>query len=59
MKIAAIDIGTNAVRAKIFETSPVAIEFVEGFRSTIRLGTTKFLGRVGLASRSWIVLFRP
>ena len=50
MKIAAIDIGTNAVRAKIFETSPVAIEFVEGFRSPLRLGTEVF--REGRLSKS-------
>ena len=50
MKIAAIDIGTNAVRAKVFETSPVAIEFVEGFRSPLRLGTEVF--REGRLSKS-------
>ena len=29
MKIAAIDIGTNAVKAKVFNTSPSHIEFIE------------------------------
>ena len=54
MKIAAIDIGTNAVRAKVFETSPVAIEFVEGFRSPLRLGTEVF--REGRLSKSKLEL---
>ena len=38
MKIAAIDIGTNAIRAKIFRTNPVSIEFMEQFRYPLRLG---------------------
>ena len=39
MKIAAIDIGTNAIRAKIFRTNPVSIEFMEQFRYPLRLGS--------------------
>tara|TARA_B100000029_G_scaffold515716_1_gene624180 strand:+ start:24564 stop:25421 length:858 start_codon:yes stop_codon:yes gene_type:complete len=43
MKIASIDIGTNAVKAKIFMTSPTLIEFCEGMRSPMRLGTDVFI----------------
>ena len=42
MKIASIDIGTNAVKSKIFKTTPASIEFIEGIRSPIRLGTDVF-----------------
>ncbi|MDG2093238.1 MAG: phosphatase [SAR86 cluster bacterium] len=42
MKIASIDIGTNAVKSKIFKTTPTSIEFIEGIRSPIRLGTDVF-----------------
>ena len=42
MKIASIDIGTNAVKSKIFDTSPTSIKFVEGIRFPIRLGTDVF-----------------
>ena len=38
MKIASIDIGTNAVKSKIFETSPASIKYIDGIRSPIRLG---------------------
>ena len=42
MKIASIDIGTNAIKSKIFKTTPTSIEFLEGIRSPIRLGTSVF-----------------
>ena len=42
MKIASIDIGTNAIKSKIFKTTPTSIEFIEGIRSPIRLGTDVF-----------------
>ena len=42
MKIASIDIGTNAIKSKVFDTSPTSIEFVEGIRSPIRLGAEVF-----------------
>ena len=42
MKIASIDIGTNAVKSKILKTTPTSIEFIEGIRSPIRLGTDVF-----------------
>jgi exopolyphosphatase/guanosine-5'-triphosphate,3'-diphosphate pyrophosphatase len=42
MKIASIDIGTNAVKSKIFNTTPTSIEFIDGIRSPIRLGTDVF-----------------
>ncbi len=38
MKIASIDIGTNAIKSKIFKTTPASIQFIEGIRSPIRLG---------------------
>ena len=38
MKIASIDIGTNAVKSKIFETTPSSIKYIDGIRSPIRLG---------------------
>ena len=43
MKIAAVDIGTNAVKSKIFKTTPTSIEFIHSIRSPIRLGTEVFL----------------
>ena len=43
MKIASIDIGTNAIKSKIFKTTPTSIEFVEGIRSPIRLGSDVFI----------------
>ena len=42
MKIASIDIGTNAIKSKVFNTSPTSIEFIEGIRSPIRLGAEVF-----------------
>ncbi|MEC8218550.1 MAG: phosphatase [Pseudomonadota bacterium] len=42
MKIASIDIGTNAIKSKIFVTSPTAISFIEAIRSPIRLGEEVF-----------------
>ena len=39
MKIASIDIGTNAVKSKTFKTTPISIEFLDGKRSPFRLGT--------------------
>jgi len=42
MKIASIDIGTNAIKSKIFKTTPASIEFIQGIRSPIRLGSDVF-----------------
>ena len=42
MKIASIDIGTNAVKSKIFETTPASIRYIDGIRSPIRLGKEVF-----------------
>ena len=42
MKIASIDIGTNAIKSKIFKTTPTSIEFIKGMRSPIRLGGEVF-----------------
>ena len=42
MKIASVDIGTNAVKSKIFETTPTSIKYIDGIRSPIRLGTEVF-----------------
>jgi|TARA_B100000214_G_scaffold375391_1_gene361510 exopolyphosphatase/guanosine-5'-triphosphate,3'-diphosphate pyrophosphatase len=42
MKIASIDIGTNAIKSKIFKTTPASIEFIKGIRSPIRLGSDVF-----------------
>jgi exopolyphosphatase/guanosine-5'-triphosphate,3'-diphosphate pyrophosphatase len=42
MKIASIDIGTNAIKSKIFKTTPTSIEFIDGIRSPIRLGSNVF-----------------
>ena len=42
MKIASIDIGTNAIKSKIFKTTPTSIEFLEAMRSPIRLGSEVF-----------------
>lgn len=42
MKIASIDIGTNAIKSKIFNTSPTSIEFIDGVRTPIRLGSDVF-----------------
>lgn len=42
MKIAAVDIGTNAVKSKIFDTTPTSINFLDGIRTPIRLGTEVF-----------------
>ena len=44
MKIASVDIGTNAVKSKIFETTPTSIKFIDGIRSPIRLGAEVFEG---------------
>ena len=52
MKIAAIDIGTNAVKSKIFDTSSNLISFNESIRSPIRLGTDVFVD--GLLSKASI-----
>ena len=43
MKIAAVDIGTNAIKSKIFDTSPTSINFIEGIRTPVRLGTEVFM----------------
>ena len=43
MKIAAIDIGTNAVKSKIFNTSSNLISFNESIRTPTRLGTDVFV----------------
>lgn len=42
MKIASIDIGTNAIKSKIFKTTPTSMEFLEAMRSPIRLGSEVF-----------------
>ena len=42
MKIASIDIGTNAIKSKVFNTSPTTIDFIKGIRSPIRLGAEVF-----------------
>ena len=42
MKIASIDIGTNAIKSKIFETTSSSIKFIGGIRSPIRLGDEVF-----------------
>jgi exopolyphosphatase/guanosine-5'-triphosphate,3'-diphosphate pyrophosphatase len=42
VKIASIDIGTNAIKSKIFETSPASIKYIDGIRSSIRLGKEVF-----------------
>ena len=42
MKIASIDIGTNAIKSKIFKTTPTSIEYLKGIRSPIRLGDEVF-----------------
>ena len=39
MKIASIDIGTNAIKSKTFKTTPISIEFLDGKRSPFRLGS--------------------
>jgi len=49
MKIAAIDIGTNAVKSKIFNTSSNLISFSESIRTPTRLGTDVFVD--GLLSK--------
>ena len=51
MKIAAIDIGTNAVKSKIFDTSSNLISFNESIRTPTRLGTDVFVdGKLSKAS---------
>ena len=42
MKIASVDIGTNAVKSKIFKTTPTSIKYIDGIRSPIRLGAEVF-----------------
>ena len=42
MKIASVDIGTNAVKSKIFKTTPASIKYIDGIRSPIRLGAEVF-----------------
>ena len=42
MKIASVDIGTNAVKSKIFKTTPTSMEYIDGIRSPIRLGSDVF-----------------
>ena len=42
MKIASVDIGTNAIKSKIFKTTPTSIEYIDGIRSPIRLGSEVF-----------------
>lgn len=43
MKIASVDIGTNAVKTKIFQTSPTSIKFIQSERSPMRLGKEVFV----------------
>jgi exopolyphosphatase/guanosine-5'-triphosphate,3'-diphosphate pyrophosphatase len=51
MKIAAIDIGTNAIKSKIFDTSSNLISFNESIRTPTRLGTDVFVdGQLSKAS---------
>ncbi|MFL2727083.1 MAG: Ppx/GppA phosphatase family protein [Gammaproteobacteria bacterium] len=52
MKIAAIDIGTNAIKSKIFDTSSNLISFNESIRTPTRLGTDVFVD--GLLSKASI-----
>jgi len=52
MKIAAIDIGTNAVKSKIFDTSSNLISFNESIRTPTRLGTDVFVD--GMLSKASI-----
>ena len=52
MKIAAIDIGTNAVKSKIFDTSSNLISFNKSIRTPARLGTDVFVD--GLLSKESI-----
>ena len=52
MKIAAIDIVTNAVKSKIFDTSSNLISFNESIRTPTRLGTDVFVD--GLLSKASI-----
>ena len=48
MKIASVDIGTNAVKSKIFKTTPTSIKYIDGIRSPIRLGSDVFKkGKIG------------
>ena len=42
MKIASIDIGTNAIKSKIFYTTPTSIKCIKAMRSPIRLGGEVF-----------------
>ena len=59
MKIASVDIGTNAVKSKIFETTPTSIKFIYGIRSPIRLGAEVFetqLSLLGLYSFTELLL---
>ena len=55
MKIASVDIGTNAVKSKIFETTPTSIKFIDGIRSPIRLGAEVFEE----ASSIWMLPVSP
>ena len=52
MKIAAIDIGTNAVKSKIFDTSSNLISFNKSIRTPTRLGTDVFVD--GMLSKASI-----
>jgi|TARA_B110000438_G_scaffold63467_1_gene63958 exopolyphosphatase/guanosine-5'-triphosphate,3'-diphosphate pyrophosphatase len=56
MKIASIDIGTNAIKSKIFKTTPTSIEFLEGMRSPIRLGSEVFVeGKLSQAKLDQVI----
>jgi len=59
MKIAAIDIGTNAIKSKIFDTTPTSIEFIESIRTPMRLGddvyTQGILSEVSLETLTKII----
>ncbi len=56
MKIASIDIGTNAIKSKIFKTTPASIEFNQGIRSPIRLGSEVFNeGSLGTAKLDQVI----
>ena len=42
IKLASIDIGTNAIKLKIFESSQTKLSFIESERTPIRLGSDVF-----------------
>ena len=57
MKIASIDIGTNSIKSKIFDTTPTSITFLEGIRTPVRLGT-KVFNTGGLSEKKVIELIK-